>query len=254
MRRRMGGVLMLAMAAGLGFSAVGQVTATRPRPVGAPARVAQQPYSAEFKITRVQTLEDGSTITHESTETVARDAQGRWMSSTTTTPLSDQQTSHTNVNVNDPVARTHGFWLVPGQKATVTNMPEPGAARASCAAPPVAPASQTGEGQHIKPTTEELGTETIQGLEAKGRRVTRTYPAGSIGNSQELVRSDETWFSTTPGLSGILVRQINDDAQMGKITREMVKFTPGDPDPSVFQPPADYEVVTQETRDELRCP
>ena len=49
------------------------------------------------------------------------------------------------------------------------------------------------------------------------------YPAGSIGNSEELVRSDETWFSTTPGLSGILVRQINDDAQMGKITREMVK-------------------------------
>ena len=88
----------------------------------------------------------------------------------------------------------------------------------------------------------------------QGRRVTHTYPAGSIGNSEELVRTDETWFSTTPGLNGILVRQVNDDAQMGKITREMVKFTPGDPDPASFQPPADYEVVTQETHDEVRCP
>jgi hypothetical protein len=254
MRRRIGGVLMLAMTAGLGLSAAGQVTVVRQRPVGAPARVAQQPYSAEFKITRVQTLADGSTLTHETTEVVARDAQGRWMSSSTATPLSEDQTPRTNVNVNDPVARTHSFWLVPGQKATVTNMPEPGTSHTSCAAPVVGAVSQTPGGQRIKPTFEELGTQTIQGVEARGRRVTHTYPAGSIGNSEELVRSDETWFSIAPGLNGILVRQINDDAQMGKTTREMVKFTPGDPDPASFQPPADYEVVTQETRDEVRCP
>jgi hypothetical protein len=34
-------------------------------------------YTAHFKVTRVQTLANGSTITHESTEIWARDASGR---------------------------------------------------------------------------------------------------------------------------------------------------------------------------------
>jgi hypothetical protein len=62
------------------------------------------------------------------------------------------------------------------------------------------------------------------------------------------------WFSTTPGLSGINVRQVNEDPQMGKTTRELVSFSQGEPDASLFQLPADYEVVTQETHDEVRCP
>jgi hypothetical protein len=245
---------MVALAAGLGLSATGQVTASRPRPVGAPVKAVQLPYTAEFKITRVQTLADGSTLTHESTEMVARDSQGRWMSVGTSIPLTEDQSPRSNVNVSDPVARTHSYWLVPGQKATVINMPEAGATRTSCAAPGVPSVSATAETQRAKPVVEELGTQTIEGLEVRGRRVTHKYPAGSIGNSEELVRSDETWYSAAPELQGILVRQISDDAQTGKITREMFKFTPGDPDPSMFQPPADYEVVTQETHDGVRCP
>jgi hypothetical protein len=41
---------------------------------------------------------------------------------------------------------------------------------------------------------------------------------------------------------------------MGKTTRELVSFTEGEPDAALFQAPADYEVVTQETHDEVRCP
>jgi len=38
------------------------------------------------------------------------------------------------------------------------------------------------------------------------------------------------------------------------MTRELVKFTQGEPDAALFQPPSDYEVVTQETHEEFRCP
>jgi hypothetical protein len=62
------------------------------------------------------------------------------------------------------------------------------------------------------------------------------------------------WFSTTPGFSGINVRQVNDDPLMGKTTRELVSFSQGEPDASMFQPPADYEVATVETHDEVHCP
>jgi hypothetical protein len=108
--------------------------------------------------------------------------------------------------------------------------------------------------QRQKPVTEELGIQTFQGVEAQGHRSTWTIPAGEIGNSEPLMRVDEVWFSTTLGLSGINMHQVNDDQQYGKTTREMVKFTQGEPDASLFQPPQDYEVVTQETHDEVRCP
>lgn len=256
MRRRIGQVLAVAAGLGLsvlGLSATGQVESSRPAPIVSPVRPVQLPYTAEFKITRVQTLADGSTLTRETTEVFARDSQGRWMSATTMASMAEDQTPRTNVNVNDPVARTHSFWLVPGQKATVTSMPDP-ATRAGCTAAVSPLLEAQPESQRIQPTVEQLGTQTIQGLEVRGSRVTHTYPPGSIGNSEQLVRTDETWFSTTPGLNGILVRQVNDDAQMGRTTREMVKFTQGEPDASVFQPPQDYEVVTQETHALVRCP
>jgi hypothetical protein len=81
-----------------------------------------------------------------------------------------------------------------------------------------------------------------------------TIPARTIGNSDDLVRTDEVWFSTTPGLSGFNVRQVYDDPQSGRMTRELVKFTQGEPDAALFQAPADFEVVTQETHEEFRCP
>src|SRR5271165_17909 len=103
----------------------------------------------------------------------------------------------------------------------------------------------------MKPVVEDLGKQTFQGVEAQGRRTTWTIPAQSIGNSDDLVRNDEAWFSTTPGLAGINLRQVSDDPQSGRTTRELVKFTQGEPDAALFQPPADFEVVTQETREEF---
>ena len=256
MRVRMYGVLTLAALAGLALSAAAQVDENRAKTTttGNLAHAAPQPYTAEFRITRVQTLADGSTITHKSTETVARDSQGRWMSATTTIPISEDQAPHTNVNVSDPVAHTHSSWAVPGQRAMVVNLPGRGASPSSCAAVTLPRALQPAESERIESTTEDLGTRTYQGVEAKGRRTTRTIPAGEIGNSDQLIRTFEVWHSTTPGLEGIVVRQVSEDPLTGNMTRELVKLTPGEPDSALFQPPQDYEVVTQEVHDEVRCP
>ena len=217
------------------------------------AQTVRLPYTAEFKTTTVQTLANGSTVTHETAEIIARDSQGRQMMSSTSTPTLEGQTVLTMVNINDPVGRTHSFWTVPGQRATVTNVPAPDAAPASCAAANP-PAPRTEEKQRARLTPEDLGTQTFQGLEARGHRTTRTIPAASIGNSDVLVHTDEVWFSTTPGFSGINVHQVNDDPLRGTTTRELVRFTQGEPDAALFQLPQDYEVVIQETHDEVRCP
>ncbi len=256
MRTRMYGLLTLAAVAGWSQFVAGQIAETRTRAV-APAtngQAARLPYTAEFRITHVQTLADGSTITRETTEVYARDSQGRTLSMSSTTPAMDDQEVHRSVNINDPVAHTHTWWTVPGQRVTVSNIPQLGSARAACAGTNLAEVPHPAADVRTKPLTEDLGKQTFQGVEAQGRRNTWTIPAHTIGNSDDLVRTDEVWFSTTPGLSGINVRQAFDDPQSGRTTRELVKLTQGEPDAALFQPPADYEVVTQETREEVRCP
>jgi hypothetical protein len=257
MRRPIRGLLTLAVVAGLALSAVGQEAAgkqARPVPMSNAAQQARLPYTAEFKTTRVKTLADGSTITHESTEVLARDSHGRTYNLSSSISQNEEQTVHTSINISDPVAKTHTFWFVPGQRVTVVNTFDAGAASAPCGVNTTVAMPQATEERTVKPTREDLGKQTFQGIEARGNRTTTSFPAGAIGNSEPLLRTDEVWFSSTPGLSGINVRQVNDDPQTGKTTRELVKFTQGEPDLTLFQPPDGYETLTQETHAEVRCP
>jgi hypothetical protein len=200
----------------------------------------------------VQTLADGNTITFETTEVQARDSQGRWYSMTTV-PESGEQMARKTVNINDPVAGTVSNWSDLGQRVTVSNLPRRLAAPTACEANP-RPRLLEGPGRRVKSVSEDLGKQTVQGVEAHGWRTTRTYPEGAIGNSAPLVRTEEHWSATSPGLDEITVRQASDDPRTGKMTKELMKFTPGEPDTSIFQAPADYQVVTQETHSEVRCP
>jgi hypothetical protein len=102
---------------------------------------------------------------------------------------------------------------------------------------------------HVKTNTsiEHLGTETIQGFEAHGSRVTQTIPAGAIGNREPLVNTRESWQANAHGI-GLTVREVDDDPQNGKRTMELVNFSLGEPDPASFQPPEGYEILNQETQ------
>jgi hypothetical protein len=131
---RICGMLTLAAVMGLTLPAVGQIPVSRAKTAttGSTARPTQLPYTAEFKSTRVQTLADGSTITHETTEVMARDSQGRTLNLSSVVSTAEDQSTHTTVNIDDPVARTHTYWFVPGQRVTVTNTQEAGSERSSC--------------------------------------------------------------------------------------------------------------------------
>jgi hypothetical protein len=235
-----------------------QVRQMRAAAPGVAAKQARLPYTAEFKNTRVQTLADGSTITHESTEVMARDAQGRTLTIHTSEAGMESNVTQTSSTVYDPASRTRTSWFTPGQRLIVTTnsstQTSTCAANATRMAPQAQAVSDPSRQDQPKPANEELGLQTFLGVEARGHRTTTTYPAGSIGNSDQLVRSYETWFSTTPGYVGINVRQINDDPQTGRSVRELTKFTPGDPDPALFQPPDGFETVNHEVHEEVRCP
>ena len=95
-----------------------------------------------------------------------------------------------------------------------------------------------------------LGTKTIDGVLTQGVRRTRTIPAGQIGNSAPLVTTSEYWAAPSLGIS---LRSVSDNPQYGKMTRELISLTLGEPDASLFQPPAGYRIVVNKVH-QVPCP
>ncbi len=75
-------------------------------------------------------------------------------------------------------------------------------------------------------TKEQLGTKAVNGLQAEGVRVTRTIPAGAIGNDKPIEVVTERWYS--PDLQ-IAVMTMHTDPMMGTVTTKLVNVTRGDP-------------------------
>jgi hypothetical protein len=246
--------------------ALGQATGSGRTPVQ------HAPFTAEFKLTSVQTLADGTTITRETTEVQARDSSSRSMTSITD-PTSGAHPSVTRITVNDPVANVRISWnslikrarevqLPPGdqqgcwssdsgQFSIARGNPEPGAAAAHPPRPASPVAGAPGVPANVvhnnPPVMEDLGTAEFQGVEALGNRNTWTIPAGEVGNDRPMVRSGECWRA--PGVGGLVVHSVDNAPRSGKRTRDLVRMDLAEPDPSVFQPPADYEVSTEQVHE-----
>jgi hypothetical protein len=209
---------------------------TCPAPAAQPQHV--RPYSADLKITRVQTLADGTAITTVTAGQTWRDAQGRTRQETVTTPGNIVLSRF--VSIYDPVARIRMSWSIGDPNvAKVVNLqriPQPGAQPAP-ANPPANP--RPVERRYYPYTTESLPPQTIGGLYATGSRTTRTTPAGYEGNDHDITVTNETW--TSPDL-GLQLRRITDDPRSGKMTTEYTNIQQTEPDPSLFKAPDGYQV------------
>ncbi|MEI9974122.1 MAG: hypothetical protein WDO73_19960 [Ignavibacteriota bacterium] len=87
---------------------------------------------------------------------------------------------------------------------------------------------------------ETLPMQTINGVQASGVRVTRTIPAGQIGNAQPIQVISETWRS--PDLQVPVMTKIIDPVH-GNVTTQLINITRSEPDPALFQVPSDYTVT-----------
>lgn len=256
MRGKCCGALAWVAVASLGLPVMSQVSTSQTEATAnsrtSPA--ARLPYMAEYKILRVQKLADGTSIPHESTVVTARDAQGRQMTATTDIPTSADEKPITHFQVFDPMAHITFTWSFPGKKAIVMAIPFYGASQSGCGAASFGVVYLGCETKSTKETVEELGTKTIQGVEARGRRTTRTTQAEDTGKHKKQkpqvcpteVSTTELWNAIAPGLTGLVASQVSQDAQSGKISKELVKFSQSEPDAAVFQPPTGYEIVNRE--------
>ncbi len=102
------------------------------------------------------------------------------------------------------------------------------------------PARTRDNGATVK--SENLGTETILGVTAIGQRNTTTYPVGTYqGNDQPVTQVNENWRSAQYGL---VLRSLNTGPN-GDTTTAMKDFSLDEPDPSLFQVPAGYQIVDE---------
>ncbi len=206
---------------------------------GVVGHVTRTPYSADKITVTTQTLADGTKMTHKNLIKMYLDSQGRsreeWFNDTDSAGSND---SPQWVGIFDPVAGV-SYRLDPrDHTAQRTETRRPGlspvrqAAGASATPSPARPVSP-------QPTREDLGTQVIEGLEARGMRITRTIPEGAAGNDRPIQITDEIWHSAQPSL--VLMRVTN-DPMSGESVMHLSNLVLDEPPAELFQVPADYTI------------
>ena len=202
------------------------------------------PYSAVAVIESTQTLSDGNSINRKVQTNVFRDGQGRTRRETTLPavgPLAASGQPRTFIMIFDPVATT-AYVLHPDTKVA-NKLPTPQSKGKN-------PAKFDGKfearmQEEIANGTlkkDDLGTQTINGLNAQGTRYTRTIPAGQIGNERPIEIVSETWFS--PELHTMVLRK-HSDPRVGESIYRLTEIKRNEPDASLFQPPAGTKVSVE---------
>jgi hypothetical protein len=208
------------------------------------------PLSGEIVIVRDTTLADGNKIHNESQSKVYRDAEGRVrreLGVDLAMPATGR-IKHNLIVITDPVAGTR-YMLNPDNK-TAREAPLRGHNHAGPEQEAHAHAMEVMGGPGAV-SREQLGTKAINGIQAEGIRVTRTIPAGEMGNEKAITVVTERWYS--PELQ-MAVMTTHTDPMMGTVTTKLVNVTQGAPDASLFQVPPDYTVQTGKRGDPMFMP
>ena len=211
------------------------------------------PMTAVIQTTHDSTLSDGNTIHRDNQSTVYRDSQGRVRREVAfefTTP-STGANKGTMIIIMDPVAG-YRYILNPRNK-TAHQMPlRPPRPPAGAGPGMGAGAADVGDlpmkQNEANVATADLGTKTILGLQATGTRVTRTIPAGEIGNAKAIEVVTERWVSNDLQIPLLMTHT---DPMMGTMSSQVTSVTRGEPSASLFQVPSDYKVVSGKGHDVL---
>ena len=210
------------------------------------------PYKGDAVTEITQSLADGNRIVRKTTASVSRDNEGRTRREANLAalgPLAPHGAPRL-VFIQDPVAGTSYVLEPDSRTARKLGLPGNGGKGGPGREGPAANGGpgpgvrfrgrphEMGEGKWDR-QTENLGTQTLEGLEATGSRTTVTIPAGAIGNEKAIVIVSERWFS--PELQVVLM-STHRDPRFGETTYRLTGIARGEPDKSLFEVPADYTV------------
>jgi len=219
---------------------------------GAGEVVTAAPYTATATTESTQVLADGNRIVNKTSSFVARDSQGRTRRETDLHRIGTMQVdSPKMVFINDPTTHTQYIFTPGGGEATKVIRSEGNWKESPqiidlrsqreerLKERVILKVGGAHEGQSKESSEqvkhEDLGTQTIEGVSAQGKRETVTIPAGQIGNERPIEIVTETWFS--PELHTMVLRK-HSDPRMGDSTYRLTDIKRAEPDASLFQAPA----------------
>jgi hypothetical protein len=210
------------------------------------------PYTGTEVMTSVQTLSNGNVITRTTSTNISRDSQGRVRLETTM--KHPDGTTSTHVTIHDPVAGvvhqldtaskvSHDSPLhappANGQgRGRGPGRPQNGTASGTTSSADVA--ARGGRRTDPNMVSENLGLQTVSGVQATGTRMTRTIPAGAEGNAQPIVSVHETWSAEDLKVP-VMIK--SSDPRFGTTQTQLNSIVRAEPDPTLFQVPAGYTVA-----------
>ncbi len=202
------------------------------------------PFSATIDTEVVRTLADGSTATVKNRRIVARDSSGRiFQQRAFFTPTGDSAPRIRALQYRDPIRHELYDCIVAERTCYISTYARPamsvmpagigGLEMCGCASP---------RGQGYSVQQEALGQKTIEDLEATGSREITTLPAGKFGNDKPEPIVKEFWYSPRLGLNLVTKRF---DPRSGSQNFLVNQVSLDEPNPKMFEPPADYRVMKQ---------
>jgi hypothetical protein len=208
-----------------------------------PRVVTGMPYSSETVTETVQIAADGTRFDRKMGKTKNyRDSQGRTRMEhyIETGPSNSDQPALATVRIEDPVAGV-SYSLNPrehvARQITFRVPHDPNSS--SHVAMTFESRRVDDDRPHPTITTEDLGTQVIDGVAAEGKRTTMTFPANAEGNDKPFDRVTERWFSQELKIY-VLIK--NSDPRSGENTIKTTITSRAEPDPALFQVPADYTI------------
>jgi TonB family protein len=195
------------------------------------------PFTGVIVVERATVRGGAPAVNLKTSREVARDSQGRVHNVFRELVPASESGAPPIVRIHfyDPQTRSYTY-LYPDRKVYVTGtVNHPPAAE-----PADLLASPAGNSAPLNQFTkqEDLGTQSLAGGSAHGVRQIQTVPAASSGTGNEIVLTDEYWYSDDLHMN-VVVK--HDDPRTGSVTMTLAEVTRGDPDPSLFQIPEDYK-------------
>jgi hypothetical protein len=203
------------------------------------------PFSAVAVSETTQTLLDGNQIKRKTQTNLFRDRYGRFRKEVTLSGFAGQPKSF--VILNDPVG-SKSFVLHPETKTAETM---PGHGRKG----PRNGAANGVEGKFAAREQQlmaegnlkmlDLGPQTIAGVSAQCTQITRTIPAGQMGNVNPITIVSERCYSNELQM---VVMSTRTDPRFGTTTYTLTNIQRSEPNAALFNVPTDY-TVTQGMQD-----
>lgn len=193
------------------------------------------PYSAVQTHQFAQTLSGGNQISRQEQAKIYRDKEGRVRTERTFTPPGST-TAQTMITIFDPVG---GSFIVldPAKATAIKNTLPPPPTGMTGSEHPRGPGSG-----NVQVQTENLGTQSVNGVQATGTRTTETIAAGAIGNAQPIQVVREVWVSVDLKVP-VMIK--SSDPRFGSTVMQLTNITQSEPDASLFQIPSNYTVHTR---------